>query len=333
MKINNKKESNRNLLKNIFLIPFRRQYIFIWLFVIIYIAFAISSPAYRTLANLLDILRISAIGSLLFMGLTWVIAAGEIDLSFPEVAAFTCVVIAYLFQKGINIGLAVLISFLLGILFGFLNGILVGYVKIPSLITTIASGAAAKALANILAKGQPIYVDSGSIINKLVFGYIFKLPILFLIVLAIYIFMKYIQDSTTIGQYIYAIGENRKASKAAGINEKKIILGVYVLAAFMASLAGIFLTGLLSSGQPEIGYSYLLDGLLAVFLGALVIKEGKPNVIGTIIAVIILGILVNGFTLLGIPYYMAEIVKGSLLISGVSIMFIIKNSQRVLVKK
>jgi len=309
------------------------RYMFIWFFVCIFTVFSVISPVFRMMSNLLDILRISAIGSLLFLGLTCVVAAGEIDLSFPEVAAFTSVSIAYLFQRGINIGIAVLISFILGVMFGVLNGGLVSYVKLPSFITTIATGGMAKAIASILAKGKPIYVDSGSVINKMVFGYIFKMPILFLIVLVIYIFIKYIQDSTTIGQYIYAIGENRKASKAAGINEKKIIITVYILTAFMASLAGIFLTGLLSSGQPEIGYAYLLDGLLAVFFGALIIKDRKPNVIGTIIAVIILGVLVNGFTLLGIPYYMAEIAKGSLLIIGVLIIFIRKNNHKVLDKK
>ncbi|MEI7616577.1 MAG: ABC transporter permease, partial [Actinomycetota bacterium] len=240
---------------------FGMRYIFIWIFLLVYVIFIIISPTYRSISPFLDILRISSIGALLYLGLTWIIAAGELDLSFTEIAAFVSVMFAYFMTKGISIWLSAIIALCLGILWGVVNGLFVGILGLPSLITTLAVGAAAKGIMTTIIAARPVRVITvGPVIDKIVFGTILGgLPILFIIVLVIYLIMRFIQDRTITGHYLYIIGENRIASKAAGINHKKIIFGVFILSAVFASFAGILLTGLYQTGNPDVGSYYLLE--------------------------------------------------------------------------
>ncbi len=166
--------------------------------------------------------------------------------------------------------------------------------------------------------GAVIHITkTGGVIFRLVYGSIFGIPLLFIVTLSIYLICRYLQDRTTTGQHLYALGENRQATQEAGIKEGKILMSLFILSALLASIGGILLTATVSSGNPKIGASYFLDGLTVVYLGAMIIKAGQPNVIGTLIGVIILSILGNGLTLLGEYFFVGNIVKGFLLVFGV----------------
>ena len=291
--------------------------------------FSVVSDVFRSPDNLLEILRSSAITSILVLGLTWIVATGEIDLSFPETAAFTSIVTAYVVKAGMPLGAAVAIAFVAGSMVGALNGILIGYLRFPALITTIALASIAKATAHTLAKGQPIYIPTTKVIHTIVYGTVFGIPILFILALVVYIICRFIQDKTVTGQHLYALGENRQATKEAGINEERTLFFFYLLSACLASIGGILMTATLSSGNPEIGGSFFLPGLTVVFLGALIIKAGKPNVIGTFIGSILLAVLVNGLTHLGAPRMADLIVKGSLLVIGIIVVTLSSSRKRI----
>jgi ribose/xylose/arabinose/galactoside ABC-type transport system permease subunit len=188
----------------------------------------------------------------------------------------------------------------------------------------------AKAIAAIIGRGMPLTITntSGSIIHNIVWGKIAGIPVLFLLAVVLYLVCFFIQEKTVYGQHIYAIGENRQAAKEAGISEKKILSSLFIVSALFAAIGGVIMMAILQSGQPKLGSSFFLDGFTAVFLGAVVFKLGKPNVIGTIIGAILLAILVNGLTLLGSSFFMGQIIKGALLIFGVAIVNITKNKQR-----
>jgi ribose transport system permease protein len=281
--------------------------------------FSVVSATFRTPENLLEVLRASAVISVMVLGLTWIVATGEIDLSFPEVAAFASLLSAYLIKIGCPLYGAVALAFMAGTLIGVLNGYLVGYLKFAALITTIATSSLAKASAHTLGKGQPIYIPTTKVIYGFVYGTVFGVPVLWITALMVYILCRFIQDKTTTGQHLYALGENRKATQEAGINEHRTLFYFFILSASLASIGGILMTATLSSGNPEIGGFFFLDGLTAVFLGALIIKAGKPNVLGTFIGSVILSVLVSGLTLLGAPRMASLIVKGVLLVLGIFI--------------
>lgn len=299
---------------------FEPQYLLIWVLVLMVIIFSVLSPAFRTRANLVEILRSACINAVLVLGLTWIVAMGEIDVTFPDVAAFGSMVTALGVMNGLSWGLAILIGLLTSVIWGFINGVLINVFKVRALIATIGITTIVKACAYIIGKGGPIYLPAiNPGVQFLVYGKIAEIPVLFLIVLGIYLIASFLQNQTKLGQYLYALGENRQAALEAGIPEKPIIYSFYILSAALAAAGGVLQLASFTAGQPNFQGSYFVDGLTAVFLGALVIKAGKPNVIGTLIGAILIMVLGNGLTLLGVPFYVGIIIKGLLMLLGVAV--------------
>jgi ribose transport system permease protein len=299
---------------------FEPQYLLIWVLALMVIIFSILSPAFRTRANLVEILRSACINAVLVLGLTWIIAMGEIDVTFPDVAAFGSMVTALGVMNGLSWGLAILLGLLTSSIWGVLNGILINVFKVRALIATIGIATIAKSCAYIIGGGNPIYLQTiNPGVQFLVYGKIAQIPVLFMIVLVLYLIANFLQNQTKLGQYLYALGENRQAALEAGIPEKPIIYSFYILSATLAAAGGVLQLTSFSAGQPNFQGSYFVDGLTAVFLGALVIKAGKPNVIGTLIGAILIMVLGNGLTLLGVPFYVGIIIKGLLMLLGVAV--------------
>ena len=314
---------------------FQPQFGLIWLLFAMVLVFSITSNAFRTPENLLEILRSSGIYAILVLGLTWVVATGELDVSFASVAALVSMVTAYLIKIGLPIGVIVILALAAGTLVGIINGLMVSYLKIPSLIATIATGFTATAIAKVMGEGKPIFiVVQSKIVYGFVYGKIFGIPVLFLTALLIYLACRFLQDRTIMGQHLYALGENRQATQEAGINSSKIVLYYFILSSVMSAIAGILVTAQFGSGQHEIGggNAVMIEGFTAVFLGAMVIKAGKPNVIGTLIGVIILTVLVNWITLLGLPTFIVWLTRGTLLLVGVTIVTLSGYQRRVMGK-
>jgi len=311
---------------------FQSRFSLIWLLFVMVVGFSMTSSAFRAPDNLLEILRSSGITAILVLGLTWIVAIGEMDISFADVAALVSMITAYLVIKNVPIEVALFIAFIAGTLIGALNGFMVAYMKIPSLIGTIATGFTAKAIAKILGGGKPLPIESGGsrIVYGFVYGEILGIPVLFLTTLAIYIFCRFLQDQTTMGQHLYALGENRQAAREAGIKEPKIIFYYFILCAVLASIAGILATAQLGSGVSEIGGGTLtIQGFTAVFLGVMVVKAGKPNVIGTLIGVIMLTVLLNWITLLGLRTFIVWLARGAMLLIGVTIVTLSSYQRKV----
>ena len=314
---------------------FQPQFVLIWLLFAMVLIFSITSNAFRTPDNLLEILRSSGIYAILVLGLTWIVATGELDVSFPSVAALVSMVTAYLIKIGLPIGVILILALATGTLVGIINGLMVSYLKIPSLIATIATGFTATAIAKVMGEGKPIFIAMQSkIVYGFVYGKIFGIPVLFLTALIIYLACRFLQDRTIMGQHLYALGENRQATQEAGINASKIVFYYFILSSVMSAIAGILVTAQFGSGQHEIGggNAIMIEGFTAVFLGAMVIKAGKPNVIGTLIGVIILTVLVNWITLLGLPTFIVWLTRGTLLLVGVTIVTLSGYQRRVMGK-
>ncbi len=305
---------------------FQPQYLMIWALIVMVVGLSIASPAFRSRDNLVEILRSACIYGIMVLGLTWIIALGEIDVTFPDIAAFGSMLVAYLVFNDIPWLLAIIIAIAVSSLWGLLSGVLINVFKVRALIASIAVTTIAKAMAYVIGKGSPIYVPViDPTVNFLVYGKIAGIPLLVIVVGVIYIVAGFIQNRTKLGQYLYALGENRQAALEAGIPEKPIIYSFYILSAFLAATAGSLMVASYTAGQPNFLGTYFVDGLSIVFLGALVFKIGKPNVFGTLIGAIMIMVISNGSTLLGIPFYIGIILKGVLMVAGVAVISISRN--------
>lgn len=298
----------------------RAEFALFWLIGGALVFFAIVQPAFFSFFNLMNVLKNASYMGLMVLGVTWVIAANEMDCSFPDVAACASMVFAYLALNGTGIGLAVVAAVAAGILCGVLTSILVVRFHYHSLITTIAVSTVAKSIAAALNGGMPLSVPviKSSGLYKFINGNVLGIPMIFIIVLGIYVILFLIQEKTKYGQYVYALGENRQAVKEAGIKEGRVLTSIFITSALFAALAGVLMVFVVyGSGQPKMGSAFFLDGFTVVFLGAMVLKLGKTNVVGTFLGGIMLAMIVNGLTLMGATFAVSQITKGLLLVIGI----------------
>jgi len=286
---------------------------------VLVVGFTSVMPPFLSIDNIESMIRSASISAFMFLGLTWVFAVGEIDVSFVSVAALTNMIIAGLVTGGTSWEVALIAGFAAGVLVGVVNGFLVAYLKLPSLVITIAVGGIALALAAAIGLGYSISIESDSPLDFLAAVKFGPVPLLAILCGLAFFIAWYVQERLSLGQYIYAIAENKEAVLEAGIPVRWITFLLFVFAAVCASFAGILLTVELSSGQPSIAGSFFLDGLTAVLLGGTMLKLGKPNVIGTLFSVLIVSALVRGGALLGWQDYLFQIIKGALLLVGVAL--------------
>jgi len=295
------------------------RYGLFFLLVALVAAFSWMRPSFASAANINDILRTASISAIMFLGLTWIIAAGEIDVSFMSVAALGTMIVAGLIQMGAGWPLASAVAVLFGLLFGCLNGLLVAVMRLPALVITIATGGLAGSIAAAIGKGTSIPFDSVGFVGIVLNANVGIVPVLAILVVALYGIALVLQDRTTFGHYIYAVEQNRNAVVEAGVPAGRLLFLLYCLSGVLSAVAGVILAADLSSGQPYIGSSYFIDGLTAVLLGGMALKMGKPNVMGTLVGVLLLASLLSGAALLGWTDSQRQIVRAALLITGVAL--------------
>ncbi|MEM7753855.1 MAG: ABC transporter permease, partial [Pseudomonadota bacterium] len=190
---------------------------------------------------------------------------------------------------------------------------------LPSLIITIATGGMASALAAAIGFGSSFPVTEPSFLQVLFDVKIGMFSLVVVIAVCLAAFMWYVENKLTLGHYIFGMATNPRALLEAGINTAGIIIFLCLFSALLNGFAGILLVVEFSSGQPSIAQSLFLDGLTAVLLGGTMIQLGKPNVIGTIVGVLIIAVLVRGGALLGWNDAVFQAIKGALLLLAVSV--------------
>ncbi len=317
--------------KNILGKVFAAEYSLFWLIAAVFIFFSIAEPAFASFSNMMNILKTASIMALMVAGMTWVIAANEMDAAFPDVAAGSSMVFAMCIFSGYNLVLSIVISLIAGIACGAIISLLVVKFKYHSLITTIAISTVAKSVASAINEGMPLTATGiqSSPITHFINADLFGVPVIFIITLLIYIGLLFIQERTKFGQYIYALGENRQGVEESGVKTNKILTIIFIASSFFAALAGVMLVLIVyGSGQPRIGSSFFLDGFTVVFLGAMVLKLGKTNVVGTFLGAIMLTMIVNGLAMMGSNFAVNQIVKGVLLVIGIAVVALSQRRKR-----
>ncbi|MDO6966902.1 ABC transporter permease [Rhizobium alvei] len=281
--------------------------------------FAFLAPQLVDSSNIATILRSSALMAIMILGLTWVMAAGKIDVSFMHVAALGNMTTAFLLAAGQGWLVSGIAGVAVGAVAGLVNGVLIAVLRIPPLIVTIATGGICASIAAALGKGTSIRISDPGPLGDLIFTNLGPVPVITIIVAVIYAISWFMQEKLTFGHYVFATAESEEAVNEAGISVRSLLMVLFVFSGVMSALAGVLLAATLSSGQPMIGSSYFIDGLTAVLLGSLMLRVGKPNVIGTTTAILLLAVLVSGSAMIGWADYQRQIIKGVLLLVGVTV--------------
>ncbi len=252
---------------------------------------------------------------------TVVMLIGGLDISVGSAAGLTSVVSAMVFTSSHGAGIGILAALGVGILTGLFNGVVIIYGRVNAVIATLATYAGFRGLANLVSNGRAqgytgtdgtfVFIARGSILGVPVLIWI-----LIVIALAVHLLLRY----TDVGRNIYAMGGNATAARLAGINLNRYVIGCYVAAGVVAAIAGIMLTARTGSGQPTSGSQGLeLQSITAAALGGVAMQGGKGTVPGTILAVLLLGVLQNGLTILNVNSFWQDIAQGFLLVIAVVI--------------
>lgn len=278
-------------------------------------------PNFFRLQNLLAIGSAITVFGILAIVQTLVILLGGLDISVGSMAGLTSVVSAMVFTSTASSAMGIGAALLAGVLCGLVNGLIIVYGRVNAVIATLATLAAFKGLAQIISGGRSQgYTGNDPVFATLGRGTLLGVPVLIYIFLIVALIAFVVLKFTVIGRNIYAIGGNPTAARLSGINVNRYIVGVYVTVGMVAGLAGVLLTARTGSGQPVSGSEGLeLDAITAAALGGAALTGGKGSIVGAVLAVMLLGVLSNGLTVLGVNSFWQNVAKGALLVIAVVI--------------
>lgn len=283
----------------------------------VFLSFATES--FLSVRNFLNILDQITVLGIMAVGMTFVILIGGIDLSVGSVLALSMMVLGYLsVEADLPMAVAIGGALLASALTGAIAGLMITTFRVPPFIATLAMMSIARGLANMITDGSqiigfPTWFNLSAIIRY--GGFLTMTVAVMLVVFAVaYLFQRYRQG----GRMLYAIGGNPEVARLAGINVQRATVLVYVACATLSGLAGILLAARLDAVQPSIGVAYELDAIAAVVIGGTSLTGGAGGIGGTLIGVLIIGVLRNGLNLLSVSPFLQAVIIGLVIVLAVA---------------
>jgi ribose/xylose/arabinose/galactoside ABC-type transport system permease subunit len=310
-------------IKNFNIRQFIRDHGIIVGFFVIVVLLSIARPNFLRAANLINVLRqVSCIG-IATIGIGFLIIMNCIDLGLGSTLAVTGIMAGLAVSTGTGgLGLPAVVGFIAGILTSSIVGVFAGTIiakdRIPAFIVTMGTMSIGRGLALIFAHGMPVanFPDSFNFLGTESLGPI-PWPV---IIYAIVIFAAwYILNKRPLGRYVYAIGSNEEAARAAGINVDMVKIKTYLLEGVLLGLAGTLFAGRIKSAAPAFASGYELDAIAGCIIGGVSFSGGIGTISDMVIGALLLGVINNGMDLLGVSAFYKQVVKGSIIIIAVLI--------------
>ncbi len=260
--------------------------------------FALNSPFFLTANNLLIIGGGAAALGIMAIAQTFLVISGGIDISVGSVVALSGVVMGIMLFAEVPFPIAALTAVGAGALVGAFNAMLVVLLKINPFIATLGSLSLFSGVAFTLTNGQTRAILD-PVLSFIGIQRVLGIPIPLLLFLLLFVVGLVVERFTTWGRGVYAMGGNPEAARLSGLQVKRSQVLLYVLSGTSAGIAGVLTVAQLASASPQVGANYLLSVVTAVILGGTSLTGGRGSLLGTLVAVAILGVLSNGFALLG----------------------------------
>jgi simple sugar transport system permease protein len=320
---------------------FRRYAIFIILAALI-IFFHAAEPAFLRLNNVFSVLQSVAVVALLAVGVTVTLAVDGFDLSVGSIAAFTLMLSSYaMVVWQFNAPATIVFALAAGAAIGAINGLLIVGLRIPDLLATLGTMFLLAGLELIPSAGRSIttglILSDGSVAQgvfdpaflavgrRQLFG-VAPLPVVIVAIVAVVFW--FLMNRTRWGRVFYAIGGNETAAYLAGAPVKTYRIAAYVISGVLAALGGVFIAARVGRGDVFAGSSLLLDSVAASLIGFAVLDQRRANVLGAVTGAIFVGVVLNGLTMLNVPYYTQDFVKGAVLVGALALTFGIGRGRR-----
>jgi ribose transport system permease protein len=297
-----------------------RQYVVYIGFLVLFLFFAITqhSNGFLSPTNLFNILRQSAIISVMAVAMTFVIASGEIDLSVGAVAGLASVATALTISRfGLIPG--ILAGLLTGAVVGLINGLLRTRIGIPSFLVTLGMQGIATGVAMWITDTAPVPILNDVYNNIFGSGQLGPIPVLFIWTIIGLVIGDIVLRKTPYGRQVLATGGNEAAARFTGVRTLNIKLIALTVMSMVAALAGMLYAGRLHSGRFQWGQGDELSVIAAVILGGTSLAGGNGSIIGAVIGSLLIGLINNGLILAGLELSQQLIIRGAIIILAVAL--------------
>lgn len=287
-------------------------------FLICMFAFSLFSEQFLSQSNIMTVVRQASIIGIIAVGVTVVIIGGNLDLSVGSMLSFSTVLVVDLHDKIGPTG-AIILMFVFTLLIGAVNGFLIGFMRLNSLIVTLAMLSAIQGLVLIYSGGKNVDIanQSGTWFAFFGRGYVLGIAVPVILFAVLAIIVQIVISYTSYGRRIFAVGGNPAAAVYSGIRKNWCVFSTYLISAFCVACAALVLGSRVMGSQNNVGQGYELLVLAGIILGGTSLLGGAGSIWKTIVGVLILGFIQNGLLLLGYPYYTQWLVTWVIIILAV----------------
>jgi ribose/xylose/arabinose/galactoside ABC-type transport system permease subunit len=280
-------------------------------------AVAVTTPNFLTASNLSNVLLQVADIGIVAVGVTFVIIARGIDVSVGAIVALgSAAGVAAMKSGGEPWYVGVALILLVGLIVGTINGFASSKLGMPSFLVTLATLTMARGLVLTLSEGRSYY-GLPPIFQGIGLGLLGPVPIPVVIMLVTFVIGHLILSRTVFGRQVYAVGGNPEAARVSGIRVERTILLTFVLSGLFSALASIVLTSRLDAFAPSMGTGYEFSAIAAVVIGGTSLYGGQGNLVGTLVGVLLIGVINNALNLMGVSAYYQDVARGGIIFAAV----------------
>lgn len=309
--------------------------------VLVAVVFSLVIPGFASTDNVVSILQTQAVAAVAALGMTLTAVVGDLDLSVGAVAGLSVTVAAVVMVRLALTGpTAILACLIAGAVVGCLNAALIVLLNVPPLLATLGTMFTIQGLKRWLVDGQTLITgmslpdgtkvtgrftsDFAAIDGSQVLGIPLSVYLFVLIAVLVWVFL----EKTRFGRVFYAVGGNVEAARLAGARVRRYKFAAYAISGVLAAIAGMILASRLRQGDVTAGDSALLDAVAMTLVGYAVLGAKKPNALGTVVGAVFIGLILQGLTQLGLPYFTQDLIKGLVLIFALLMSFSLRRKRR-----
>jgi ribose transport system permease protein len=297
-----------------------QNYIVYIFFVVVlgFFAVMIGDKGFLSVTNLFNIARTTAMITVIAVAMTFIISAGELDLSVGSITALAALICALVMQAGYPWPLAVVAAIASGLAVGCLNGVFVTMIGIPSFLVTLGMMQFIRGLDMRVTYTNPISISNQTYNGIFGSGYVFGVPSLLIWSVVIALLGHVVLKYTGFGREILATGGNRQAAEYSGIKTRRVKFYAFLLSGAAAALAGMLYAGMMQTARFNFGEGAELMAIAAVILGGTSLFGGKGTILGTFAGSLLIGTINNGLIIMGLDVSEQMMISGAIIIVAVA---------------
>ncbi len=320
---NGKKE---NILKKIVNFIGGDKLVLMGAIVVVFVLFTSMNRNFFSWQNMVNLLVAASLVGVVAVGHTYLIIAGQNDLSPGSLAAFSGVLVTLLLTKDVPLMISILITLAAGAIVGVFNAWMVNKIKLEAFIATLVTQAIVRGFAYIICDGKPVGVSNPTFI-KLGVLRIAGLPVAVWIMIISFVVFGFVLSKTKFGRSVYAIGGSTEAARLAGLSPQRIITICFVLIGVLTSLGGIAFAARMNAGQPAANINLEFDAITAVILGGVSFAGGVGSMGGTVLGVVLIQAFNTGLIMVNVPSFWQYVARGALLLFALTFDYIRKEKR------